>query len=832
MARGTTRVSLGALLVGLVFGLAGSSGAGAVRASGPVSPGGLDVIPFPGTPDAAPGTTIIFSSLKPSEIAAVKVTGSRSGAHSGRLSALPSGAGTAFTPDERFTPGERVDVRAWLHSAGPAGGSGAPGASVGFSFRIAVTASAAPAARSTRAAPKATAAGACPVCMSFHSLVDFHPPVVRVSSDPDTSSGDIFITPRHSQGRHLPFQSGPMILDGRGRLVWFLPIHFVASDLQAERYLGHPVLTWWQGLGTGLTGHGKDIIMNSSYQTVATVMAKNGLWADNHEFQITPQGTALIEALDPVKANLTSVGGPPNGTVFDYVLQEIDIRTGKLLWEWHALGHIPLNASYASPQGSHFDFLHLNSIEQLPNGNLLISARNTWAIYEIDKHTGRIIWSLGGKSSNFGIGSGANFSWQHDAHLNGSTLTLFDDASNGSRQEEFQSSAKVLRLNFAARTATLVRHFDHTPPLIAPSQGSAQILPNGNMFVGWGAQPDFSEYRSGGQQIFTGGFPFLGAQSYRAYRFQWSGQPLTKPALALLPQPDGSVAVYASWNGATDVASWRVLGGAARWSLHRLGGRTPTGFETQLRPHSEPDYFVVQAISSSGHVLASSAVHPDPSHVAIFAPDSFVATSQGAGALGVGCFTRQPCHMSLRIASASTVLGQAARPVARGAGALMDFTLSSAGVSKLEHASHRRLPVTVTLRDSASGATATRSMTLIPYSTAGAGPTRSASQSPTVQLVQDTGFVSSSTGTGQILAACYAPAPCQITTTVSAGGSQVAHTPREYLGVNEVGILSFRLSAAGRSMLQQASGNQLPAQITLSDGTDTASGQIALVAYR
>ena len=835
MARGMTTVSLAALLVGVAFGLAGSSGARTVRTSGlggQVSGRGLDVIPFPGTPDAAPGTTIIFSSLEPSDLAAVSVTGSRSGAHSGRLSALPDGAGTAFTPDEPFTPGEQVDVRASLRSAQAASASGAPGSSVAFSFRIAVPASGAPATRPAPGAPTAGAAGGCPVCMSFHSLVDFHPPVVRVSSDPDTSSGDIFITPRHSQGRQLPFQAGPMILDGQGRLVWFLPIHFVASDLQVERYLGHPVLTWWQGLGTGLTGHGKDIIMNSSYQTVATVMAKNGLWADNHEFQITPQGTALIEALDPVKANLTSVGGPANGTVFDYVLQEIDIRTGKLLWEWHALGHIPLSASYATPQGSHFDYLHLNSIEQLPSGNLLISARNTWGIYEIDKRTGKIIWSLGGKQSNFGIGSGAGFSWQHDAHLNGSTLTLFDDASNGSHQEEFQSSAKVLRLNFAARTATLVRHFDHSPPLIAPSQGSAQILPNGNMFVGWGAQPDFSEYRSGGHQIFNGGFPFLGAQSYRAYRFQWSGQPVTKPALALVPQPDGSSEVYASWNGATDVASWRVLGGTAPSSLHRLGGRTRTGFETQLRPRSEPDYFVVQAVSSSGHVLASSAVHPDPSHVAIFAPDSFVSTTQGAGALGVGCFTRQTCHMSLRIAAGSTVLGQTARPVPRGAGALIDFTLSSAGVSKLEHASRRRLPVTVTLRDSASGATATRSMTLIPYSIAGAGPTRSASQSPTVQLVQGTGFVSSSTGTGQILAACYAPVPCQITTTVSAGGSQVAHTAREYLGVNEVGILSFRLSAAGRSMLQHASGNQLPAQITLSDGTDRASGQIALVAYR
>ncbi len=681
-------------------------------------------------------------------------------------------------------------------------------------------------------APTAKASGSgCPMCMKFHSMVGFHPPIVRVTSDPDTGSGDIFITPRHSQNRRLPFQAGPMILNSRGQLVWFLPVHFVASDLQVEHYQGRPVLTWWQGLGTGLTGHGKDIIMNSSYQTVATIEAKNGLWADNHEFQITPQGTALLEALDPVKANLSSVGGPASGTVYDYVIQEIDIKTGKLLWQWNALDHIPLSASYARPQGSHFDYLHMNSIQQLPGGNLLISARNTWGVYEIDKHTGKIIWTLGGKHSNFSIGSGANFSWQHDAHLVGNRLTLFDDASNGAVQNESESSAKVLRLGFSARTSSLVRRYVHYPPLLAPSQGSAQTLPDGNMFVGWGAQPDFSEYRPDGHQIFTGGFPFLGAQSYRAYRFHWTGRPLTKPAFAAIPQADGTVDVYASWNGATQVDSWEVLGGASPRSLHRIGGRHVTGFETELKPHSEPAYLQVEALDNHGRVLGSSAVHPDRPHTSIFGSDGFVRTPQGTGAIAVGCFGRQSCHLTLRISSGHTVLGQGARPLARGTGALMNFKLSSAAVNKLNHAAGHRLPVTFTLRDSASKASATRSITLIPYSVSGSGPQRSASGSADLQLVQETGFVSGG-GSGQILAACYGPSPCQVTTTVSAAGRHIAHTKPEYLGVDELGALTFNLTAAGRSMLQHASGNQLAAQVRLTDGGQTATGQIALAGYR
>jgi Arylsulfotransferase (ASST) len=835
MTRGSMRASVAVLLGGLSLGLPSNSGAQAgERSAGgpsaPASPAGLQVMPFPGTPDAAPSTNIIFSSLRPANIASVSVIGSRSGEHSGGLSALPDGAGTAFTPDRPFTPGEQVEVSATLRPS-QSGGTAHGSSSESFSFRIAVPAQPTSGAPMAQAATTSRAAAACPVCMKFHSLVDFHPPLVRVTSDPDTTSGDIFITPRHSNSRHLPFQAGPMIIDARGRLVWFTPIHFVASDLQVEHYRGHPVLTWWQGLGTGLSGRGQDIIMDNHYRTVATILAKNGLNADNHEFQITPQGTALLEAEDPVKANLSSMGGSSSGTVFDYVIQEIDIKTGKLLWQWNAMGHIPLSASYVQPQGSHFDYLHMNSIQQLPNHNLVISARNTWGIYEIDRQTGRIVWRLGGKGSSFRIGSGGNFSWQHDAHLNGNTLSLFDDASNGGRQEENESSAKVLRLNFGARTATLVRRFYHSPPLIAPSQGSAQYLPNGNMFVGWGAQPDFSEYRRGGHQIFNGYFPFFGAQSYRAYRFHWRAQPLTKPTLALDPQSDGSVQVYAAWNGATDVASWRVLGGSNRSSLHRLGGRSRTGFETRMRPHSEPDFLQVQALSSSGHVLGSSSIHADLPHVAIFTPTSFVRSSEGTGAVPVGCFTRQTCHMSVTVSSGNTVLARVAHPVARGTGALLYYKLSGAGISRLAHASNHRLPVTVAVHDSASGLGATRSLTLIPYSIAGTSA-RSASQSPSLQLLQRPGFVSSSGGIGQILAACYAPGPCKITTTVSAGGKRIAHTGGEYLGADELGILSFKLSSAGRSMLRHASGNQLPAQIRLNDGSDTATGQLPLVSYR
>jgi hypothetical protein len=803
------------------------------------SVGGLHVMPFPGTPDASPRTTVIFSSLRPAQISSVVVMGSATGGHAGRLVGLPEGAGTAFIPQTRFSPGEEVSVTAALRSAQAGTASGDPGATtLRFSFRVAVPAGDPPAGVSgdpSPAAGTASAAGAPAGAMSFHSQ-NFHPPLITMGSDPDTSSGDIFLTPKHAAHYHLVFQGGPMILDPAGQLVWFHPVHGVTTNLELQHYQGQPVLTWWQTDATGGRGHkhsgvGQDVIMNRSYQTVAVLHAGDGLNSDSHEFQITPQGTALIDCVVQTRTNLTSVGGPRNGKVDDFVIQELDVKTGRVLWEWHALGHIPVNAAYIPYRSTRaFDFFHLNSIQQLPNHNLLVSARHTWGVYEIDRQTGKVLWTLGGKYSNFRFGPGANFEWQHDAHLTGHTLSVFDDATNGPQQKESQSSAKLLRLDIPGRRATLVHRYEHRPPLITPSQGSAQVLPNGDVFVGWGGQPDFSEYRPNGQQIFNGSFPF-GAQSYRAYRFPWDAQPRTPPSVGLEPDPGGSVDVYASWNGATDVAGWRVLGGPSPHALTTLGGRRPAGFETDMKLESEPAYFRVQALGAHGTVLGGSPVRGDPAHVAIFGGNAFVDSDGGAGAVAVGCFTRQECHLSLRISRGSSVLGQGARPLARGTGAPMGFTLSAAGLRALNGASNHRLPVDVTLRDS-SGASATRAMTLIPYSITGPGPTRSTSQSPTLQLMQTNGYVSSSTGTGQILAACYASTPCQVTTSVSANSVQIASTAPERLGVGELGELYFKLNAAGQAMLQQASGNQLPAQITLTDGTDTATGQIALVGYQ
>lgn len=558
---------------------------------------GLDVIPFPNTPDAAPGTRILFPALQPGEIHSISVTGSRSGRHAGRIEAVAGRRGTAFVPASHFAQGERVNVVAHLSSPSAGTASGAPDATdLGFSFSIAN--------RAVNNTPNHSSGGSKTFpTLVLHTEPKLHPPAVKATANPDDSSGELLVDAANG------IQNGVMMLNSAGKLVWFRPTSTAAANVSVQRYQGHRVLTWWQGrifAGYGLNG--TDMVVNEHYQTVAKVHAGNGYPTDLHDFQLTPQDTALVTTHTAVKADLTPVGGPAHGTVIDSVVQEVDVKTGQVVWEWHALGHVPITASeMGKPDGNiPYDFFHVNSIQQLPGGNLLVSARNTWGVYEISRTTGQVLWSLGGKHSSFTIGKGANFEWQHDARLqpNG-TLSLFDDADNP--KEESQSRALVLKLDMGLMQASLIHSYTHSPSALANSQGSVEILPNGKVFVGWGADPDFSEYDADGTQIFNASFT-LPVTSYRARRAPWFGEPTTAPKIAVARDSSGQTTVYASWNGATDVARWQLLVGTTSSNLRPVGTTATDGFETAIRPNASGRYFEVRALGFAGKVLGSSRV--------------------------------------------------------------------------------------------------------------------------------------------------------------------------------------------------------------------------------
>ena len=359
-------------------------------------------------------------------------------------------------------------------------------------------------------------------------------PPVKVLVHGNVGKGDFFVSPF---GDQTTYANGPEILDQNGNVIWSksVPVGQEASDFRTQTYEGKPVLTWWQGTGLGGLAQGTDYIYNSNYQPIATVNAGNGLSADGHEFLITPQNTALILAYKTATANLTSIGGPANQTVIDGYVQEIDIKTGKVLFQWNSADHVPYSQSeqpLPANASEPWDWFHINAVKLDSDGNLLIDARNTWTTYKVGRRTGGIIWQLGGKASSFEVqaapgqtldSAGEIFAWQHDPEQIGHDLyTFFDNESSGTALLP-ASRAVTVRLNERSRTATLIASDAQPEGLVAPSQGNAQTTLEGNLFVGWGALPYFSEFSPSGRLLFNAQLP-AGVNTYRAYLLPWGPQ--------------------------------------------------------------------------------------------------------------------------------------------------------------------------------------------------------------------------------------------------------------------------------------------------------------------
>jgi hypothetical protein len=586
----------GAVVLGALAGPTAAFAVGSAR-----SP--LAISPAPGTPDASPQTQISVLGVRPGLIRSVSVIGTSSGAHIGRLRAYSHRRGASFVPLEPFAQGERVNVV--VRIAGQAARR--------FSFTVARLGATQPILNITTHQPSKL--------QQFVSRPDLEPPRITVlKRSAGASSGDVFLTPLPSPIVHPGSNNvvtispvgpgGPMIVDGRGNLVWFnqLTPPAVAANLRLQRYGKRTVLTWWQGPVTAQAfGLGEGVIADSSYRTIKAVHAGNGYAMDIHEFTLTPEGYALFPIYSPVLVHLP---GTPAGTLsplLDAIVQEVDIATGLVVWEWHSYGHIPLADSYATPANSaSYDAFHINSIQPLAGGRVLVSARDTSAVYDIERAGGRIVWTLGGKSSTFRLGRGARFWFQHDAQMLGNgNVSLFDDEA-GPPQQAPSSRGLILRLDTKRRRASVVHEYRRPEDTSAQSEGSLQTLANGNVFAGFGAQPFFSEFSASGRMLYDASLP-QDDGSYRAYRFAWSATPRTRPDLVVRRTGGSGVSVFASWNGATSVTRWQVLAGSSAGSLAPVASARKTGFETRMDVASSATTFAVRALGSNGHVLATSA---------------------------------------------------------------------------------------------------------------------------------------------------------------------------------------------------------------------------------
>jgi hypothetical protein len=565
----------------------------------------LDVSPLPNSYDASPHTQISMLGAPAADISNVTATGSFTGEHTGQLIAYSQGDGASFVPEAPFAQGETVAVHGELHS-------GRAVKDFGYQFTVDYPD---PIYYERPGSKVALTAGSY---QSFHSAPQLHPPDVEVThSTPEAEAeGDIFTAPYAGPG-----QMGPMITEPDGQLVWMYPEpeNVFSTNLQVQTLYGEKVLSWWQGyIPQNGFGIGEEVVANSSYQPIMHVDAGNGDKADLHVFSIEPNNAAVLTVFNTIHCDLSAVGGPADGDVTDTAFQELDLKTGLVRREWTPIDHVSLNAAYASDDHVSaewpWDYFHLNTVDERSDGTTLLSARNTSQLYLINSDTGQITASIGGKKSSVTVGAGAETAYQHDATtLPDGDISIFDNGGSPFTSHS-QSRALVIEVNLHSNTDTRVAEFVHPRALQASSQGSVQLLPNGNWFVGWGGEPYFSEFNASGEMIYDAHLPAEiipngkneHANSYRAYQFEWSGTPASPPAIAAETQGHG-LTVYASWNGATEVASWEVLGGASQEHLSPLTSATKSGFETAMTVPSEA-YVEVQALDSAGAAIGHSAV--------------------------------------------------------------------------------------------------------------------------------------------------------------------------------------------------------------------------------
>ena len=432
-----------------------------------------------------------------------------------------------------------------------------------------------------------TSAPATSEVQNFEALPGLHPATVKVGLNRRGQSGGLILMASYFG----PGQQGPIILDSDGQLVWFKEVSGAgdatrAFNLRAQTYLGQAVLTWYEGPVVSGHGQGHYEIADTSYAPVAVVEAGNGYQGDLHEFFLTPQGTAFLTCYGAGYADLSSLGGGKHAPYFYGVAQEVDVKTGKVLFQWRSDEHVAFAESYAPvPRDgtTPWDYFHINSISLSGADDLLISSRHTWTVFKVSRRTGAVLSRMGGKKSDFKFEAGATYAWQHDVTQQpDGRVTVFDNGT-GLYVTQPESRALVLAVDDAAGTVRLVHAYAHPGvALRAGALGSVQVLPDGHIFVGWGTHAWYTEFEPDGTAVLDGNLAGSATQSYRAFRSPWTGRPAGPPGVAVKLTSPGSMTVFAAWNGATEVSRWAVLGGNDRSQLRTITVVPKNGFETAI----------------------------------------------------------------------------------------------------------------------------------------------------------------------------------------------------------------------------------------------------------
>jgi hypothetical protein len=424
--------------------------------------------------------------------------------------------------------------------------------------------------------------------------------------------GHILVSPRPPDARGGR-QFGLMIVSDNGRLLWYARRSNVVHDLKTVEYRGQRLLAFYYRKPRGDSYYE---LLDDRYRLVRRITAGNGLRVNGHELQLTDRGTAYVG----IYRGLTLPRG--GRRITEYVIQEIDLATDRVLFQWHSLDHVPPSASFEPPpsDGSSWDYFHGNSIEPPPRGGrtIIVSARETSAVYGIDRVTGALRWVLGGKDDDFDLAErhpGWRFCAQHDARrLPGGDLTIFDNGGTGLGNERDcpVHPARVLRfrLDASGMRARLVGAISSKPSSASgrgyfpTAVGSARRRPSGATLVNWGTAAETTEVSRSGRVNLRLRFRHW---TYRAVRSPWIGHPLGSPKVVARRGAGGRLELWASWNGATAIRHWRALAGTTRSTLRQVGPPVRVAdLETRIRVRSSARHAAVQALDASGAVLGQS----------------------------------------------------------------------------------------------------------------------------------------------------------------------------------------------------------------------------------
>ncbi|KAJ5950002.1 hypothetical protein N7454_001586 [Penicillium verhagenii] len=460
------------------------------------------------------------------------------------------------------------------------------------------------------------------------------PPYLSINrTGEDLASGLLFIGQENDFGSGVE-EIAPFIISDDNNLVWGGPVGD-SSNFRQQYWGDKSVITFWTG--TGAAAYGADVgrgwgevqIYDDTYKLINTVCLQINLTmptgtttncdADVHESFITEDNTMLLTAYNTSQADLTSLGGPSDGWVYDSIAVEYDLATNEPIWSWSPLAHVDVNLTHYSYDGSNqtapFDWFHMNSIQKWGD-HYLINSRHLWRTFLVNR-AGEIVWYIDGQDGgDFGsIPTNGNFSWQHMARIRNTSnpnevlLSYFANDLDSATATNPTKDPPTLETDF----------YDHEYPVSSAAEGSFTPLDNGNTLMGYGDEPYIKEYGPSGDVRYSAQYAGKNlGQSYRVYKQEWTATPYYKPSLVVetaasedtLSECAGkssNLRGYVSWNGATSVEGWEVYVGSSASSLRLLGEVENKGFETQFSLPAGTKAVQVGAVQS-GRVVSKSAV--------------------------------------------------------------------------------------------------------------------------------------------------------------------------------------------------------------------------------